>query len=40
MYMYLTSLNPLLNDKILDQSKFKAHANDKINVTQNLNFFF
>ena len=31
-------LNPLPNDKILDQSKLKAFANKKINVTQKLNF--
>ena len=28
---------PLPNDKILDWSKFKPHADDKINVTQHLN---
>ena len=27
-----------VNEKILDWSKFKAHAEDKINLTQNLNF--
>ena len=31
-------LNPLQNDKSSDWSKFKAHAEDKINVSQNLNF--
>ena len=31
-----TSFNPLPNDKILDWSKLKASADDKINVTQNL----
>ena len=36
--MFLHSLNPLQNDKILDQSKFKADADRKINVIQNLNF--
>ena len=35
--MYLL-VNSLPNDKILDWSKFKAHGEDKINVTQNLNF--
>ena len=30
--------NSLPNDKILDQSKFKAFADDKINVTQKLKF--
>ena len=29
--------NPLPNYKILDQSKFQAHADDKINATPNLN---
>ena len=28
----------LPNDKLLDWSKFKAHENNKINVTQNMNF--
>ena len=31
-------LNPLPNVKLLDWSEFKAHADDKTNVTQNLNF--
>ena len=30
--------NPLPNDKILDYSKLKALVEDRINVTQNLNF--
>ena len=30
--------NSLPNDKILDWSKFKSLADDKINVTQNLKF--
>ena len=30
----------LSNDKILDHSNLKALADDKINVTKNLNFFF
>ena len=30
--------NSLLNDKILGWSKFKAFADDKIYLTQNLNF--
>ena len=32
--------NPLPNDKILDLSKLKAFADDKINVTQKFNFVF
>ena len=31
-------LNSSRNDNLLDWSKFKAHADDKINMTQNLNF--
>ena len=31
-------LNSLPNDKILDWPKFKAFADDKINVTENLKF--
>ena len=31
-------LNPFPNDKILECSKFKAHADDKINVTPKFNF--
>ena len=34
------SLKSLPNDKILDQSKFKAFADDKINVTKKLKFIF
>ena len=30
--------NSLPNDKILDWSKLKAHADDKLHVTQNLDF--
>ena len=30
--------NSLPNDKILDWSKIKAYADDKINVTEKLNF--
>ena len=33
----MVGLNPLSNDKILEWSKFKAHADNKINVIQNLN---
>ena len=33
-----SKVSPLPNNKVLDQSKFKAKADDKINVTQNLNF--
>ena len=32
------SLNPLPDDKILDWSKLKAFADDKINVAENLDF--
>ena len=32
------SVNSLPNDKILDKSKFKALADDKINVTEKLKF--
>ena len=32
------AFNTLLNDKILDWSKFKAFADEKINVTQTLKF--
>ena len=41
MYQKLStpgSINPFPNDKILDQSKFKALADDKIIVTQKMNF--
>ena len=31
-------VNPLPNDKILDWSKLKAFADDKINVSENLKF--
>ena len=31
-------LNSLPNDKILDWSKWKAFADDKLNVTENLKF--
>ena len=31
-------VNPLPNDKILDFSKLKAFADDKINVTKELKF--
>ena len=31
-------LIPLPNDKILELSKFKAYADDKINATRSLNF--
>ena len=33
-----TYLNASQNDKVLDWSKFKALADDKINVTENLKF--
>ena len=34
------SFKPLPNDKILDQSKFKTFADDKIIMTQKLKFGF
>ena len=33
-----TTFNPLPNEKILDQSKFKIFADDKMNVTKQLKF--
>ena len=33
------TINSLPNDKILDRSKLKAFAEDKLNVVQKLNFF-
>ena len=33
-------VNSLPNDKILDRSKLKTFADDKINVTENLKFVF
>ena len=33
-----SGINPLLNDKILEWSKFKAFADDKINLTEQLLF--
>ena len=36
----MTRLNSLPSDKILDQFKLKAFADDKINVTQKLKFAF
>ena len=38
--MYHRGLNFLPNDRILDLSKFKAFAHDKLNATQKLNFAF
>ena len=32
--------NPLPNDKILDWSKLKAFADDKINVTEKMKFVY
>ena len=32
-------INSLANNKILDQSKFRAFADHKINVTKEFNFF-
>ena len=37
---YFKWLNTLPNDKILDWSKLKTFADEKINVTQYLNFVF
>ena len=34
----LSSINSLPNDKILDWSKLKAFADDKINVAEKLSF--
>ena len=34
----INQFNSLPNDKILDQSKFKAFADNKRNVTKNLKF--
>ena len=36
--IYLTMLNSLPNDKILDWSKLKAFADDKLNATEKLKF--
>ena len=36
--MKVTMVNSLPNDKILDWSKLKAYAGDKINVTAQLKF--
>ena len=33
------TLNPLPDNKILDPTKLKAFADNKINVTQKLNFY-
>ena len=38
--MRLTTLNSLPNNKILDSSKLKAFADDKINVAQKLKFAY
>ena len=37
-FRFFVMVNPLLNDKILDQSKMKDLADNKINMTQKLNF--
>ena len=39
-YDYFKWLNTLPNNKILDWSKLKTFADEKINVTQYLNFVF
>ena len=36
LFTFCICINPLPNNKILDFSKFKAFADDKINVTQTL----
>ena len=36
LHVHDYSINLLPNDKILDWSKFKAHADDKINKTQKI----
>ena len=38
LYCIITILNPLPNNKILDLSKSKAFADDKINVTEKVKF--
>ena len=38
--MVVSTINSSPNDKFLDQSKFKAFANDKINVTKKLKFVY
>ena len=38
LYVRSIVVKPLPNDRVLDSSKFKAHANNRKNVTQNLNF--
>ena len=35
-FVHVVTFNPLLNDKILDWSKLKAFADDKIDVTEKL----
>ena len=39
-YPFMDKFNPLPNNKILDWSKFKAFADDKINMTEKLKFLF
>ena len=38
LFCFVVAFNSLPNDKILDQSKFKEPADDKINATKNLKF--
>ena len=38
MLVIAINVNPLPNDKILDNSKLKAFADDNINVTETLKF--
>ena len=33
-------MNTISNDKIIEKSKLKAYADDKINLTQKLKFLF
>ena len=38
MLLTVLSVNALQNDKLVDRSKFKAFADDKVNATQKLKF--
>ena len=40
MYCIFFSFNPLPDDKIVALSKLKAFTDDKLNVTQNIEFIF
>ena len=39
-YFFKITINPLPNDNILDWSKLKAFADDKIKVTESMKFVF